>query len=152
VRAVPTPRQPKRVIVDRHAQTPPSARVLGNEGALIVTAGERNGQWPASVESIALPDADGRVDLAAMMRMLAMRNILELHVEAGARLNGALLDAGLVDEVLMYVAPSVLFDPARGAFERARPLESLASRVALAFHDVRRIGEDVRITARVQAR
>ena len=151
VRAVPTPRQPKRVIVDRHAQTPPTARVLGNEGALIVTAGECNAQWPACVESVALPDADGRVDLALMMRMLAMRNILELHVEAGARLNGALLDAGLVDEVLMYVAPSVLFDPARGAFERTRPLESLSSRVALSFHDVRRIGDDLRIVARLRS-
>jgi len=84
--------------------------------------------------------------------MLALRNILELHVEAGARLNGALLDAGLVDEVLMYVAPSVLFDPARGMFERARPLEALSSRVAFSFHDVRRIGDDLRIVARLASR
>ena len=152
VRAVQTPRQPARVVVDRHAQTPPSARVLAGEGALIVTAGERNAAWPASVETVVLADAEGRVDLAAMMRMLALRNILELHVEAGARLNGALLDAGLVDEVLMYVAPSVLFDPARGMFERARPLEALSSRVAFSFHDVRRIGDDLRIVARLASR
>jgi diaminohydroxyphosphoribosylaminopyrimidine deaminase/5-amino-6-(5-phosphoribosylamino)uracil reductase len=88
------------------------------------------------------------VDLDAMMRALAQRDILELHVEGGAKLNGALLDAGLVDEILLYVAPSVLFDPARGVFERSRPIESLSSRVPLAFHDVRRIGDDLRVVAR----
>jgi diaminohydroxyphosphoribosylaminopyrimidine deaminase/5-amino-6-(5-phosphoribosylamino)uracil reductase len=150
VRAVETPRQPKRIVVDRNARTPASARVLRGDGALMVTAGARNPEWPACVESIALPDANGRVDLPAMMRMLAQRDVLELHVEGGARLNGALLDAHLVDEILMYVAPSVMFDPARGAFERSAPLESLASRVRLAYHDVRRVGDDLRVIARVK--
>jgi diaminohydroxyphosphoribosylaminopyrimidine deaminase / 5-amino-6-(5-phosphoribosylamino)uracil reductase len=148
VREVATPRQPKRIVVDRNAQTPPTARVLENEGALMITAGPRNPAWPDRVESVALPDGSGRVDLHALMRMLAERNILELHVEGGARLSGVLLDAGLVDEILMYVAPSVLFDPARGVFERASALESLSSRVPLVFHDVRRIGDDLRIIAR----
>jgi len=148
VRAVDTPRQPKRVVVDRHAEMAASARVIGEEGALVVTAGARNPAWPAAVEAVALPDGRGRVDLASMMRMLAERDILELHVEAGAKLNGALLDAGLVDEILLYVAPSVLFDPARGVFERSLPLEDLASRVALTFQDVRRVGADLRILAR----
>jgi diaminohydroxyphosphoribosylaminopyrimidine deaminase/5-amino-6-(5-phosphoribosylamino)uracil reductase len=150
VRAVDTPRQPRRVVVDRHAQMPASARVLGGDGAVVVTAGAGNPAWPATVETVALPDGRGRVDLAAMMRMLAERDVLELHVEAGAKLNGALLDAGLVDEILMYFAPAVLFDPARGVFERSSPLESLGSRVALAFHDVRRIGGDLRVIARVE--
>jgi diaminohydroxyphosphoribosylaminopyrimidine deaminase/5-amino-6-(5-phosphoribosylamino)uracil reductase len=150
VRAVETSRQPKRIVVDRNAQTPASARVLGGSGALVVTAGARNPDWPATVESVALPDADGRVDLHAMMRTLAQRDVLELHVEGGARLNGALLDARLVDEILLYMAPSVMFDPARGAFERPAPLESLAARVPLAFHDVRRVGDDLRVIARVQ--
>ena len=148
VRAVATPRQPKRIVVDRNAQTPPAARVLADDGALMITAGPRNPAWPDSVESVALPDGSGRVDLHAMMRMLAQRDILELHVEGGAKLNGALLDAGLVDEILLYVAPSVLFDPARGVFEHARALDSLSSRVRLVFHDVRHIGDDLRIIAR----
>ena len=151
VRAVATTRQPRRIVVDRHAQTKASARVLEGAGALMVTAGPRNPAWPASIESLVLPGPRGRVDLEAMMRTLGERDILELHVEAGAKLNGALLDAGLVDEILMYVAPSVLFDPARGAFERDGPLTSLASRVALAFRDVTRIGDDLRIVARVKA-
>jgi diaminohydroxyphosphoribosylaminopyrimidine deaminase/5-amino-6-(5-phosphoribosylamino)uracil reductase len=151
VRAVETPRQPRRIVVDRNAETPASARVLAGDGALVVTAGARNPEWRTSVESVALPDANGRVDLHAMMRMLAQRDVLELHVEAGARLNGALLDARLVDEILLYLAPSVIFDPARGAFERSAPLEALASRVPLVFHDVRRVGEDLRIIARMKA-
>lgn len=149
VRAVDTTRQPKRVVVDRHAQMPPSARVLAGEGALVVTTGARNPAWPGSVEVLAMPDGGGRVDLPALMRALAQRNILELHVEGGAKLNGALLDAGLVDELLLYLAPSVLYDPARGMFERTDALASLSSRVGLTFHDVRRIGDDLRIVARV---
>ena len=151
VRAVATTRQPRRVIVDRHGQTPASARILAGDGALIVTAGERNPAWPANVETLALPDARGRVDLDAMMAALAARGVNELHVEAGAKLNGALLDAQLVDEILLYVAPTVLGDPARGMFERAAPLASLAARSDFAMHDVQRIGSDVRIVARRSA-
>ncbi|MFO1317211.1 MAG: bifunctional diaminohydroxyphosphoribosylaminopyrimidine deaminase/5-amino-6-(5-phosphoribosylamino)uracil reductase RibD [Burkholderiales bacterium] len=148
VRSVATPRQPRRVIVDRHGQTPATARVLAGAAALIVTAGERNPAWPAGVETLLLPDAHGRVDLAAMMAALAARGVNELHVEAGAKLNGALLDAALIDEVLLYVAPAVLGDPARGMFERAEPLASLAQRAAFAWHDVQRIGDDLRLVAR----
>ncbi|MEO8755401.1 MAG: bifunctional diaminohydroxyphosphoribosylaminopyrimidine deaminase/5-amino-6-(5-phosphoribosylamino)uracil reductase RibD, partial [Casimicrobiaceae bacterium] len=89
VRAVPTTRQPRRVIVDRHGQTPPSARIFEGGGVLVVTAGERNPSWPDGVEVLALPNTDGRVDLPAMLAALAERDISELHVEAGAKLNGA---------------------------------------------------------------
>jgi diaminohydroxyphosphoribosylaminopyrimidine deaminase/5-amino-6-(5-phosphoribosylamino)uracil reductase len=148
VRAVATPRQPRRVIVDRHGRTPASARVLAGDGALIVTAGGRNPAWPAQVEWLALPDPRGRVDLPALLAALAARGVNELHVEAGAKLNGALLDAGLVDEVLLYFAPAVIGDPARGMFERAAPLSSLAARSEFAWHDVARIGDDLRLVAR----
>jgi diaminohydroxyphosphoribosylaminopyrimidine deaminase/5-amino-6-(5-phosphoribosylamino)uracil reductase len=147
VRAVATTRQPRRVVVDRHGQTPASARVLAG-GALVFTAGERNPAWPPEVETIALPDPNGRVDLGAMLRELARRDIVELHVEAGARLNGALLDAGLTDEVLLYVAPAALGDPARGMFERGAGLVDLDRRVAFTWHDVLRVGDDLRIVAR----
>ena len=100
VRDVPTSRQPLRVIVDRHGDTPAAAKVLAGGNALVVTAGARNAAWAGDVETLALPDAGGRVDLAALMRALATRGINELHVEAGAKLNGALLEAGLVDEIL----------------------------------------------------
>ena len=91
VRGVETPRQPLVVIVDRRGETPPGARALAGGNALVVTAGSTNAAWPQGVATIALPDADGRVDLAAMMRELGSLGINELHVEAGAGLNGALL-------------------------------------------------------------
>ena len=147
VREVSTPRQPLRVIVDRHGQTPASARVLNDAKVLIVTAGERNAAWPSHAEAIALPDADGRVDLPGMMRELAARGINELHVEAGAKLNGALLDAGLVDELLLYLSPHVIGDPARGMFERGSIVTSLAQRLEFTWHDIARVGADLRLRA-----
>ena len=149
VRAVDTPRQPLRIVVDRHGRTPASARVLADGNALIVTAGERNAAWPSALKVLALPDADGRVDLVALMRELAVRGVNELHVEAGAKLTGALVDAGLVDELLLYLAPALIGDPARGMAERHAPLASLAAKTPLAWHSVERIGGDLRVIARV---
>jgi len=149
VRALATPRQPLRIVVDRHGQTPPGAKVLDG-GALVVTAGARNSGWRRDVEHIAMPDADGRVDLVALMRELARRELNEIHVEAGNRLNGALFRAGVVDEVLVYLAPSLIGDPAYGiaAFDDAP--RTLGQRVRLGFYAIDRIGEDLRVIARVE--
>jgi diaminohydroxyphosphoribosylaminopyrimidine deaminase/5-amino-6-(5-phosphoribosylamino)uracil reductase len=149
VRAVATPRQPRRVVVDRHGQTPPGAKVLAG-GALVVTAGPRNPNWPVGVEHAAIPDAAGRVDLVALMHDLARREMNEVHVEAGAKLNGALLAAGVVDELLVYLAPSLLGDPAFGIAAFDGTLRSLERRVRLEFGSVERIGEDLRVIARVR--
>ena len=150
VRDVATPRQPLRVVVDRDADTPIDAHVLAAGNAVVVTAGARNDRWPAAVETLALPDAGGRVDLVALLRELARRGINEVHVEAGAKLNGALMRAGLVDEFVVYLAPAVIGDPARGMFESAEPLTSLVARVNLDWTAVDRIGADLRIVARVR--
>ena len=150
VRGVATPRQPLRVIVDRNADTPRDARVLDGGNVLIATAGARGGGFGSGVEQIPLPDTDGRVDLAAMMRELARRGLNEVHVEAGARLNGALLRAGLIDELVVYLAGAVLGDPARGMFDIGVPFASLAERVEIEFTAVDRIGDDVRLVARVR--
>ena len=124
--------------------------MLAGDGAIVVTAGARNPQWPASVEMLVLPDANGRVDLAQAMRELAARGMNELHVEAGARFVGALVDAGLVDEWLLYLAPSLIGDPARGIVGRRAPLTDLASRLQMAIASVDRIGDDLRIVARAR--
>jgi diaminohydroxyphosphoribosylaminopyrimidine deaminase / 5-amino-6-(5-phosphoribosylamino)uracil reductase len=152
VRAVQTPRQPRKVVVDRHGQVPAAARILAGAGALIVTNGARNPDWPAGVEVLPLPDADGRVDLTAMMRELGAREVNELHVEAGGKLNGALLAAGLVDEILLYAAPCLLGDPARGVAEFPGGLARLADRVPLSIRTIDRLGEDLRIVARVMGK
>ena len=149
VRAVATTRQPLKVVVDRNGDVPPGAKLLADGAALVVTAGPRNAAWPAHVDVLALPDANARVDLEAMMRELAARGVNELHVEAGARLNGALLRAGLIDELLVYVSGSLIGDPARGMFELPAPLSALAARTALRWTSVDRIGDDLRIVARV---
>lgn len=150
VRAVATTRQPLRVIVDRNGDVPPGARVLVGGPALIVTAGPRNPGWPEDVDVLALPDPDGRVDLGAMMRELARRGINEVHVESGAKLNGALLRAGLIDEVLVYLAGGLIGDPARGMFEFPEPLQALAGRTRLRWKAIDRIGDDLRIIARIE--
>ena len=148
VRAVAVPRQPLRVVVDRHGHTPPHARVLADGNALVVTAGPRNPAWPDSVEVVTLADGEGRVDLHALVRLLAARGINELHVEAGGRLAAALLEAGLVDEIVAYLAPDVLGDPARGMFERVHGLTALAGATHFEWRDARRIGRDLRLIAR----
>ncbi len=150
VREVATTRQPLRVVIDRHGDTPRDARVLADDNALIVTAARNPGATFGAVEMIELPDADGRVDLRALMRVLAQRGVNELHVEAGARLNGALVDAGLVDEFVVYLAPSIIGEPARGIAERSAALATLAARTPLAFHRVDTIGDDLRVIARVR--
>ena len=143
VRAVSTPRQPLRVIVDRHAETRPDARALAGGHALIVTAGARNVKWPSSLESLALPDAQGRIDLHALMSLLAQRHVNELHVEAGAALAGGLLRAGLVDECVLYQAQALLGADARPLF-----LDTLAAIMDWTLVDERRIGPDRRLVLR----
>jgi diaminohydroxyphosphoribosylaminopyrimidine deaminase / 5-amino-6-(5-phosphoribosylamino)uracil reductase len=149
VREVATSRQPARIIVDRHAETPANARVLRG-GAIVVTAGPRNLSWPGDVETVALPDAEGRIDLLALMHELARRELNEIHVEAGAGLNGALLQANLVDEVLLYLAPCFMGDPARGVADFEPGLTALGDRIGLDIDSVERVGADLRLIARVQ--
>ena len=150
VRAVETPRQPRRIVLDSDLEIVPQARVLQGGGSWIIAASpvphKADALRNAGNEVLLLPDANGQVDLPALMRELGKRMINELHVEAGEVLNGALLRAGLVDELLLYVAPSILGE-ARGMFALA-PLETLENKHSLRFHEVKHIGEDLRILAR----
>ncbi len=150
VRAVETPRQPRRIVLDSDLEIVPQARVLQGGGSWIIAASpvphKADALRNAGNEVLLLPDANGQVDLPALMRELGKRMINELHVEAGEVLNGALLRAGLVDELLLYVAPSILGE-ARGMFALA-PLETLENKHSLRCHEVKHIGEDLRILAR----
>jgi len=150
VREVATPRQPLRVIVDRYGETPPQARVLAAGEVLVFTATPPRIKWPPHVQTRALPDPNGRIDLVAMLDALGEREVNELHVEAGAKLNGALLAAGLVDELLIYLAPCVLGDPGRGMFDLPVALTRLEDRFALRVHSVEPLGDDWRIMARIE--
>jgi len=92
----------------------------------------------------------GRFELDAVMRLLAAREINDVLVEAGATLAGALLAAGLVDELVLYMAPVLLGAHARPLFD-GLGIESMTARFALEFLDTRRIGEDLRLTLRPKA-
>jgi len=153
VRAVETPRQPRRIVVDSKLDISPTARILDGGGTWIVAAtgdAEKEAALRAvGAEIILLPNASGKVDLAALMLELGRRQINELHVEAGAKLNGSLVREGCVDELLVYLAP-VLVGDAQGMF--ALPaLTELDRKHRLKFHDIKQIGDDVRILARFVA-
>ena len=141
VREVETPRQPLRVIVDSRLETPPNARVLP---ALVFSA--REGSLP-DAEVLALPNANGKVDLPRMLEVLAERGVNELHVEAGFRLNGSLVREGCVDEFLVYLNPSFLGDGAQGLLDLPLP-GSLDGRLRLRVLSVDRLGDDLRLLAR----
>lgn len=150
VRAVETPRQPRRIVVDSRLQIRTDARILEGGGTWVVTA-VSNPEKEARLrdkgaEIIVLPNAAGKVDLPALIRELGARQINELHVEAGFKLNGSLIREGCVDELLLYLAPSLLGE-ARGLFDLPA-LESLDGRNSLAFHEIKQIGPDLRILAR----
>ena len=151
VREVETTRQPARIVVDSRLETPERARVL-SAGTVIAAARADAARGAAlerrGAEVVVLPDARGKVDLHALMTELGARQMNEIHVEAGYKLNGSLLRENLVDELVVYLAPSVLGDSARGMFHLPS-LDDLGLRRRLEVHDVRRIGPDVRIMARV---
>ncbi len=150
VRAVDTPRQPQRIVIDRDLQLDPQARILQGGGTLVVAArpdAEREAALRAQgAEVIFLPNQAGKVDLPALMLELGRRQINELHVEAGYKLNGSLVREGCVDELLLYLAPDLLGD-AQGMFDLPA-LENLADRRKLDFHEIKQIGTDLRILAR----
>jgi diaminohydroxyphosphoribosylaminopyrimidine deaminase / 5-amino-6-(5-phosphoribosylamino)uracil reductase len=149
VRAVATSRQPLKVVVDRHGDLPITARVLADGEVIVVTATKPKAILPGNVQVITVPDRDGRIDLREMATMLGGREINELHVEAGAKLNGAMLAAGIVDELLLYVAPCLLGDPARGMFSLPTPLKRLDERISMNVRSIDAVGSDWRIIARV---
>ena len=147
----PLPRTaPLRVVVDTHLRTPTSASILRG-GCLIATASvdpiKTAALQAAGAEIVVLPSADGRVDMDALLRHLAQRGTNEVHVEAGAQLSGSFIKADLVDELLLYLAPTLLGSDARGWFDGLN-LSRLGQKIRLKFQDVRLLGPDLRIVVR----
>jgi len=150
-------RQPLRVVFDARGQLEPAARVASDgrptllmtsqAGAAHLQARGVHTEGAFVIESLPV-DTHGRLDPVAALRRLAERECNEVLVEAGPRLAGSFLAAGLADELVIYVAPTVLGATAKPAFELPQPLRSLAERRAYSFHDMRRIGDDVRLTLR----
>ena len=156
VRHAPVHHQPPLVVVDSRLELPASARLLGPGRAVwIYTAQERSPRaaelQSRGAEVIAIPGPGGKVDLAAMLRDLARREVNELHVEAGFKLNGSLVREGLVDELLIYLAPKLLGAGTQG-IAAFGPLQDLEQAVSLDWQAVDRVGADLRVLARVAGR
>jgi len=151
VRDVETTRQPLRVVVDSKLEILPTARILQGEPVLIVGAVE-DAEKMALLRSTGnfveiLPNGTGKVDLKALLELLARRGINEVHAEAGFKLNGSLLREGLVDELLLYLAPCLLGHAASGLFNLPE-LTTLDGKPGLRIRDLRQVGADIRVLAR----
>ena len=154
VREVPCERQPLRVLLDSHLEVPDGARILRGGNVLIATAADSPEReraliaGGAEVMRVAVEPVKGKVDLVKMMEQFAQRGLNHIMVETGAKLNASLLAAGVVDEIVAYMAPSIFGDSARGLFALPE-LKNLDERTRLRIADIRQIGPDLRITAQV---
>jgi diaminohydroxyphosphoribosylaminopyrimidine deaminase/5-amino-6-(5-phosphoribosylamino)uracil reductase len=138
-------RQPLRVVVDSQLRLPSQANILQQGKVLLATTVDKPA--PAdNVDTVVLPADDDIIDLTALMSVLAQREVNELMVEAGGVLNGALLKARLIDELVIYMAPKIMGDMARGVFHLPG-METMAQNISLRVTDMRAIGRDWRITA-----
>ena len=159
VRLVETPRQPHLVVVDSKLQTPLDAHLFIAGRALFIYAAAQNDAKKTALEALGAtviympgqtdPTRD-KVDLKAMLADLAQREINELHVEAGSKLNGSLIREGLVDEFLVYLAPKLIGQGRDMA--SFGPLADLASAVPLEFKSTELVGPDLRVVARIPGR
>nr|WP_246448079.1 bifunctional diaminohydroxyphosphoribosylaminopyrimidine deaminase/5-amino-6-(5-phosphoribosylamino)uracil reductase RibD [Roseateles oligotrophus] len=153
VRLLPTARQPMRVVIDSRLQTPPQARIFEAEGQVLIYCAVDPDTQPnaaalqaAGAELSRLPNAQGKVELADVLKDLGRRGINELHVEAGAKLNGSLLREGLVDELLLYLAPKML--GAGLGLAEIGEFQSLDQALQWRWLECSPIGADLRLRAR----
>jgi diaminohydroxyphosphoribosylaminopyrimidine deaminase/5-amino-6-(5-phosphoribosylamino)uracil reductase len=153
VRDVNTPRQPLRVIVDSQLRIPIDAKVLQDGNALVAYAQGDAAKLEIlqvmGVRTLQAVNAQGQVDLAALMQALTALPCNEVLIEAGATLNGAFMQSGLVDELLLYYAPKLMGNTARGMFALPELTQMSAVR-DLNMLDVRQFGQDLRIQAKLQ--
>ncbi|MCK5002367.1 MAG: bifunctional diaminohydroxyphosphoribosylaminopyrimidine deaminase/5-amino-6-(5-phosphoribosylamino)uracil reductase RibD [Gammaproteobacteria bacterium] len=135
-------RQPLQVVLDSALRFPAKAKIAEVNGDVVIMTTSKNDV----ANAVQVEEKDGHVDLKAALKFLAEKEINEIHVEAGAILSGAFLQQQLVDEIVVYMAPHIMGDEARGLF--ALPgLSEMKDRISLDIQDVRMLGKDLRITA-----
>lgn len=136
-------RQPLRIVLDRQNRVTPEHRIVQQPGeTLFVRTGEDSRTWPEGVRTLIVPEHNGHLDLVVLMMQLGRQQVNSIWVEAGPTLAGALLQAGLVDELIVYVAPKLLGNDARGLFVLPG-LEKLADAPQLKFSEIRPVGPDI---------
>lgn len=140
-------RQPLRVVLDSRLRLPTDAPLFGQASSVLLVHGDAEPvtTYPDFVELLALPGADGRIDLPALLSQLGERGCNEVLVEAGAALAGSFLRRGLLDEIVIYLSPKLLGSEARPLFEL--PIHKMSGQLPLKIHDIRAVGDDFRITA-----
>ena len=150
-------RVPLRVVLDSRGLFEPGLQLARDGLPTLVFSSDAGAQAlahlaearPAALQFEPLPaDAAGRIDLNAMLRRLAALECNEVLVEAGPRLAGSFLAAGLADEIVLYVAPTILGDTAQPSFVLPQPLRTLSERLQYSYQDVRQVGPDLRLTLR----
>ena len=155
VRLVPCSRQPRRVLIDHRLEVPLSAKILQGEPPIIVTVSDDPGRRAAlearGAEVVRVPGDGRKADLAALAQFLGSRGFNEVTVETGGKLMGSLVRSGVIDELVLYLAPMLLGDDAQGLFAMGE-LVRLEEAPRLRITDVRNVGEDIRITARTGER
>ena len=155
VRLVDTPRQPHLVVIDSRLQTPLDANLFNPARRVLIYCASDDGDRAAALttrgaEVIRMPGRHDKVDLAGVLGDLARREVNEVHIEAGHKLNGSFVREDLVDELLIYLAPKLIGEGRDMA--SFGPLAELASALPLEFKRVDPIGLDLRIVARVVGR
>ncbi len=152
VRDVQTSRQPLRIVVDSRLRITPQAKILDGGPVLIATATHDSARARAlqdkGAEVVVLPNVEGKVDLLRLAEHFADLGLNEVLVEAGMNLNSALLRAGVVDELLLYLAPHMLGDAGRGMLDLGE-LTQMNQRLDLDIRDTRSFGRDLRVLARL---
>jgi diaminohydroxyphosphoribosylaminopyrimidine deaminase/5-amino-6-(5-phosphoribosylamino)uracil reductase len=152
VRDVETSRQPLRIVVDSRLRITPQAKLLDGGAVLVATATQDDTRARAlkakGADVVILPNADGKVDLLRLTQHLGGMGINEVLVEAGINLDSALLRAGVVDELLLYLAPHLLGDAGRGMLDLG-DLTQMNQRLELDIRDTRSFGPDLRVLARL---
>lgn len=155
VRLAPALRQPDAAVVDSRLETPPQANIFVPGRQVLIYAAAEDAGRRAALEArgaivVTMPGPAGKVDLAAMLRDLAQREVNEVHVEAGHKLNGSLIRESLVDELLVYLAPKLVGQGRQMA--HFGPLADLSEAAAFEFLSSEMVGPDLRLVARIPGR
>ncbi len=141
-------RQPIRIILDRYNKVTPEHKVTQQDGPCwLVRPNPDKTQFSSQVEQFAIPEHGEGIDLVVMMMKLAKRNVNSIWVESGPKLAGSLLKLGLVDELIVYIAPKLLGNTARGLINLPE-LQHLKDAPNFEFTDVTQVGKDLRLRLR----
>jgi len=141
------PHQPLRAIIDGELKISNESNIFKRQGECVVftAADESQAKSITAAQVVSLPATTGKVDLVKMLKYLAEQQVNEVHLEAGSKLCGAFLGLQLVDEIVIYMAPHIMGDSAKGLFHLPE-IETMSQRINLDIKEIRQIGKDWRIT------